>query len=216
MQRIRQMTLKHMNVKRMKQKSSSIWSGNQRFLRLAEKLAYIVLGGDDMDCFFLYGFNEKKSKVLYSAAKDRIPNAIITTSFKKHFHGTMRTSINEEFSSLFYSLPSITDQKEKINQHKENVNVNLIDCTLDYVNSFSPDIEVDFWPDLLNSADAELRRPQVKLVYQFFRQMAETSNANIIRNTDHLLATSNKDNRDIVWVGPTKQQIDTTKFKLTY
>ena len=56
----------------------------------------------------------------------------------------MRTSINEEFSSLFYSLPSITDQKEKINQHKENVNVNLIDCTLDYVNSFSPDIEVDF------------------------------------------------------------------------
>ena len=97
-----------------------------------------------MDCFFLCGFNEKKSKVLYSAAKDRIPNAIITTSFKKHFHGTMRTSINEEFSSLFYSLPSITDQKEKINQRKENVNVNLIDCSLDYVNSFSPDIEVDF------------------------------------------------------------------------
>ena len=46
--------------------------------------------------------------------------------------------------------------------------------------------------------------------------MAETSNANNIRNADHLLATSNKDNRDIVWVGPTKQQIDTTKFKLTY
>ena len=89
-------------------------------------------------------------------------------SFKKHFHQILNQRCHsEEFPSLFYFLPSITDQKEKINQYKENVNLNLIDCRLDYLNSFSPDKEVGFRPDLLNSADAELRNPQVELLYQF-------------------------------------------------
>ena len=66
-----------------------------------------------------------------------------------------------------------------------------------------PDREVSFQPDLLNSADAELKSPQVELLYRFFRQMVETSNANIIRNADYLLATNNKDNSDIVMAGPT-------------
>ena len=76
--------------------------------------------------------------------------------------------------------------------------------------------ELSFRPDLLNSADAELRRPQVKLLYWFLKQMAETSNASLIHNADYSLATNNKDSSDIVWVGPTKQQFDTTKFKLMY
>ena len=76
--------------------------------------------------------------------------------------------------------------------------------------------DCSFRPDLLNSADAELRGPQVELLYQFFRQMAERSNASIIRNVDYLLAMNSKDNSGIVWVGPTKQRFDTTKFKLTY
>ena len=46
--------------------------------------------------------------------------------------------------------------------------------------------------------------------------MAERSNASIIRNVDYLLAMNSKDNSGIVWVGPTKQRFDTTKFKLTY
>ena len=86
---------------------------------------------------------------------------------------------------------------------------------MDYLNSFSPNKEASFRPDLLNSADAELRRPQVELLYRFFRRFF-TSNANLIRNADYLLATNNKDNSNIVWVGPTKQRFDTTKFKLTY
>ena len=87
--------------------------------------------------------------------KDRIPNAIISTTFKMHFHEIfIEKCRSEEFSSLFYFLLLITDQKEKINQHKENVNLNPIDCSLDYLNSFSPDKEVSFRPDLLNSAEA--------------------------------------------------------------
>ena len=139
---------------------------------------------------FSYRYNEKKSKILYSAAKDRIPNAIIIATFKKHFRKVLnKRQHNEEFSTLFcFSLRSLIERK-KINQYRDN---------------------------LLNSADAELRRPQVELLYRFFWQMAETSNANIIRNADYLLATNNKDNSGIVWVGPAKQRFDTGKFKLTY
>ena len=36
-----------------------------------------------------YGYSEKKPEVLYSAAKDRIHDAIIPTCFKKHFREIM-------------------------------------------------------------------------------------------------------------------------------
>ena len=111
-------------------------------------------------------------------------------------------------------MRGVTDRKEKINQYKENVNLNLIDCSLNYLISFSPDKEVSFQPDLLNSAEAELRNPQVELLYKFsgrwVKQVMQT-----ICIVDYLLAT-NKDNSGIVWVGSTKQRFGTAKFKLTY
>ena len=155
--------------------------------------------------FFPIGITKKKSRVLYSATKDKIPNAVIITSFKRHFREVLNgRRHNEEFSTLFYFLLSITDQKEKMNQHRDNVNLNPVDCRLDCLNSFSSDKEVTFRPDLLNSADAELRKPQIELLYRFFRQMPETSNASLICNADYLLAMDNKNNSTIVWVGPTK------------
>ena len=119
-------------------------------------------------------------------------------------------------SSVFYFPSLITNRKEKINHHKDDVNLNLIDCNLDYLNSFSPDKELSFQPDFLNSAEAKLRSPQIELLYRFFRQMAETNNAYILRNADHLLATNNQENSNIVCVGPSKQRFYTIKFKLTY
>ena len=145
---------------------------------------------------------------MHSAAKDRIPNAVITRSFKKYFHEALNERQHNEESSLFYFLPSISDRKEKIKEKRDNVNLNPIDCSFDYLNSFSTsDKEVAFRPGLFDFANVELRIPQVELFYEFFRQMAETKNVNIVRNADFLLAMSNKDNGDIVCVGPTKQTI---------
>ena len=105
------------------------------FLGSRKELAYIVLRGDAMECFFSYDYNEKKSKMLHSAAKDRIPNAVITLTFKKHFHEVLNErQHNEESSTLFYFLPLISNRKEKINQHRDNVNLNPIDSSLDYLN----------------------------------------------------------------------------------
>ena len=58
------------------------------FLGVAMRLAYIILRGDVEECFFSYGYLEKKSLVLYSVAKEKIPNAFISTSFKRHHERT--------------------------------------------------------------------------------------------------------------------------------
>ena len=141
-----------------------------------------------------YGYSDKKLNVLYSAAKDRIPSAIISTCFKKHYHEIMNERRhNEESSGLLFYSPILTDLKEAINQYRENVNLNLIDCSFELMRSFSPD-KVEFQPHYLNSSESELRNLQLEFLYNFFRQMAETSNANSIRNADYLLASRKEDN----------------------
>ena len=180
------------------------------------QLAYIILRGDSEESFFSYGYNDKKSKVLYPAAKGKIPNAIILTCFKKYFHEIMNDrQHNEESSGLFFYLPSITDRKETMNQYCDNVNFNLVDCSLELLSSFSPD-KIDFKPHLLNSVVAELRNLQVEMVYNIFRQMTETNNGNLMQNADYLLASHKQDNSKFFWVSQTKQRYDTTKFRLTY
>ena len=162
------------------------------FQGLSLQLAYIVLGRDREESFFSYGVNSNKSTVLYSAAKNRIPNAIISTYFKKHCHEILNERrYNEESSSLLFYLPSITDRKEKINQFKDNVNLNPTDCSLEFLKNSSSD-KVGFQPHLLNSCDAEKRDLQVELLYEFFRQVAETRNLNLTRNADYLLASANE------------------------
>ena len=187
------------------------------FQGIAMRLAYIILRADMEETFFSYGYSEKKSLVLYSVAKEKISNAFISTAFKKHFHEIMNERRqNKEFSGVICYLPSTMGRKEKISQHWCNVNLNLIDCNLDYLSSFSSDKEVSFRPDLLNSSNKELRDPQVEILYRFFRQIAETSNANLARNADYLCTVTQGDNYKISRIGPSKQRYDASKFKLTY
>ena len=68
---------------------------------------------------------------------------------------------------------------------------------------FLPD-KVDFQPHLLNSNDPEKRDPQIDFLYNFFRQIFETSNPNLIHNADYLCATEKK-NGETICVGLTKQ-----------
>ena len=43
----------------------------------------------------------------------------------------------EDFSTLFYYLPSITDIKDDINQYRNNVNLSPVDCSISFVESFT-------------------------------------------------------------------------------
>ena len=110
-------------------------SGDFKGVRLM--LAYIVLKGDEDEIFFSYGNNKSKSKVLYSYSKQQIPDAFVSTYFKKHFSEIMNEKRDENSSSLFYFLPSITDRKETINQWKNNPSLVPIDLTIDFIQSFS-------------------------------------------------------------------------------
>ena len=121
----------------------------------------------------------------------------------------------EDSSTLFYFLPSITDLKESINQWRENVNLNPVDFTMKFIESFcSKKAKVE--PHLLNSDDLE-RCNQVEMLYGLFKHMAKVSNQNLIRNVDYLNVAEKRDSEKMEWsVGSSKQRYDSSKFKLTY
>ena len=186
-------------------------TGDFKGLRLM--LAYIVLRGDDDEVFFSYGYNKSKSKVLYSFAKQQIPDAFISTSFKKHFTEVMNEKKNENYSNMFYYLPSISDRKESINQYKDNVSLVPMDVTIDFINTFSSEKQFSFQPNLLNSTDQKVREPHVKVIRQLFKHIAQYRNQNLERNITYLNMKENRNSNEMEW---STGRFDSSKFKLTY
>ena len=164
-----------------------------------------------------YGSDADKSAVLYSTLKQKIPDAFISTTFRKHYSEIINERREKEaFSTLFYYLPSITDRKELVNQHKNNVNLSPVDCSLAFIEGFSSKKGMHFDPELLNSTDPDQRNPQVEMLYRLFRQNAKHSSTNLIRNASCLLVKNKKRGENMPWVGANKQRFDSTIFQLTY
>ena len=187
------------------------------FQGVREQLAYIVLRGDKEEVFFSHGFCSAKSKVLYSCSKNKIPHAFVSTAFKKHYFEIRNEKRdNQDSSSLFFFLPSITDRKESINQWMGNVNLVPVDLTVEFNEDF-PSKKKKFKPHLLNSADPEERAPQVKTLLGVFKHMAQYSNQKLSRNVDYLFVKENKKGESMEWsIGLSKHRYDSSKFKLTY
>ena len=180
-----------------------------QFKGIREQVAFIVLRGDPDETFLSYGFDKVKSKLLYSFSKQQIPNAFVSVAFKKHFEQIMSDD-RDETSSLFYFLPSVSDRKEEINQHKNNVSLSPVDITVDFIESFSPE-KVSFRPDLLDSSDEKERKPQTEMLYGLFKHMATVSNQNLQRNIVHLNIAQGR--HEMEW---SNSKFDSSKFKLTY
>ena len=186
-------------------------SGEFKGVRL--QLAYIVLRGDEHEIFFSYGYEKSKSKVLYSYSKQQIPDAFISTSFKKHFNEIINEKKDDEnSSSLFYFLPSISDRNESINQWKNNPSLVPIDLTINFIQTFSSQNK-KFQPDLLNSSDNKLRDPQVEMLHGVFKHIAQVSNQNLERNIAYLNLKQNRSSNEMEW---SNNRFDSSKFKLTY
>ena len=184
-------------------------SGKFKGLRLM--LAYIIIRGDDDEVFFSYGYSKSKSTVLYSYSKQQIPDTFISTSFKKHFQEVVNEKKDEDYSHMFYYLPSISDRKEEVNQYKSNVSLVPTDVTIEFINSFSSEKNYKFRPDLLNVK--ELREPHVKVLRDLFRHIAGFSNQNLERNVLHLNMKADRDSSKMEWA---TTRFDSSKFKLTY
>ena len=181
-----------------------------QFKGIRKQMAFIVLRGDPDETFLSYGFDKIKSKLLYSFSKQQIPNAFVSVAFKKHFEQIMSGDDRDETSSLFYFLPSVSDRKEDINQHKNNVSLSPVDITVDFIESFSVE-KVSFRPDLLDSSDEKERKPQTEILYGLFKHIATVSNQNLERNIVHLNITQGR--HEMEW---SNSKFDSSKFKLTY
>ena len=181
-----------------------------QFKGIREQVAFIVLRGDVDETFLSYGFDKIKSKLLYSFSKQQIPNAFVSVAFKKHFEQIMNDDNRDETSSLFYFLPSVSDRKEEINQHKNNVSLSPVDITVDFIESFSVE-KVSFRPDLLESSDEKERKPQTEMLYGLFKHIATVSNQNLQRNIVHLNIAQGR--HEMEW---SNSKFDSSKFKLTY
>ena len=186
-------------------------TGNFKGLRAI--LTYIVLRGDSDEVFFSYGYSKAKSSVLYSYAKQQIPDTFIATSFKRHFQEVVNEKRNEDYSKMFYYLPSISDRKEEINQYKSNVSLVPTDVTLEFINSFSSEKQYNFQLNLLNSQDEKVREPHVKVLRELFKHIASYNNQNLERNIMYLNTKENRSSSDMEW---TLNRFDSSKFKLTY
>ena len=179
-----------------------------QFKGIRKQMAFIVLRGDSDETFLSYGFDKTRSKTLFSYSKQQIPNAFVSVAFKKHFEQIMNSD-RDESSSLFYFLPSLSDRKEEINQHLNNVSLSPVDVTVDLIERFSEN--VSFKPDLLSSSDEKERKPQIEMLYGLFKHMATLSNENLERNIVHLNIAQGR--HTMQW---SNSKFDSSKFKLTY
>ena len=69
----------------------------------------------------------------------------------------------------------------------------------------------NFRTQLLNSTDPEKRNLRVEMLYGLFKQIAQYSNNNIIRNADFLLSKQKRRAENIPWVGANKKRFVSTK-----
>ena len=64
--------------------------------------------------------------------------------------------------------------------------------------------------------NTEKREKTTQIMHNFFKSAVEVSNANIIKNSDHLLTEVQKSDDNIALVGSSKKKYDNTKSKLKH
>ena len=158
------------------------------FHGLGKRLGYITLRGDNNETFYSYGYDKEKSKLLFCNFKQPIPNIFNCTSFKKHRQYLLNEKATDRLaSSLFTFLPSTIDRKESILQYKDLVNLHPIDALYDDLKTLNNN--KDFNPAEL---DFPVRSSILPLFYSYMKKVAETSNNNLVRNSNAYIASGGK------------------------
>ena len=183
------------------------------FKGLGKKLGYISLRGDKIETFYSYGYDKERSKLLYCTMKQPLPNIFQCTSFKKHKDFLIQEKFSESNqSSLFLFLPSTLDRKEDILQFKSSVNLHPIDTLYDDLKAMNNDKDFDPSQPDLPSRDSIL-----PLFYSYMKKIAETSNNNLIRNSNAFRASGGKidPTSKFEWIDSSMEEIH-DKFQMSY
>ena len=186
---------------------------NGLFRGLKKRLGYITLRGDKNETFYSYGYDSEKSKLLYCSFKQPILNIFQCTSFKKHCHYLLNEKATDRLaSSLFLFLPSTLDRKEKILQYKDSINLHPIDTAYDDLKTLNDN--KDFNPAEL---DFPTRSSILPLFYSYMKKVAETSNNNLVRNSNAFLASGGKvdSTSKFEWVDSSLEETK-EKFQMSY
>ena len=114
---------------------------------------------------------------------------------------------------MFFYLPSTLDQKEDFLKWKDHVHLHPIDLSFDDLTEITDNKEIN--PSLLNNKD--WRGEVVGAYYKLMKKIAETSNQNLIRNSDAYISNGGKTDPDneFSWIDDS-YQFRKEKFQLSY
>ena len=170
-----------------------------KFLGIEYCVALITVKNDPEEQFFDNGYIKANSKMLYSTRKSKIPSSFKATAIGSHkYQCEGGVFLEQDFSKIFFYLPSIVDRCEEINKYLSSVY--LTPYHVDIINlgkNFNPAISFD-------------REPVVKCM----KKIAEQSSQNLKRNADAFLAEIEYDKDSLVWPGG--KRTVSNKFCLTY
>ena len=112
---------------------------------------------------------------------------------------------------LFY-FPSNLDRKEDFLKWKEHVHLHPIDLSFDDLTEITGNKEMN--PYFLNNKDL---RGEVVAYYMLMKKIAETSNQNLVRNSDAYISNGGKIDPDneFSWIDDS-YQLSKEKFQLSY
>ena len=169
------------------------------FLGIEYCVGFITVKNNVDEQFFDYRYNKDNSKLLYSTKMLKIPSCFKATVFGQHKMQYEGGAFSEEnFSQIFFYLPSTVDRSEKINKHLTSVHLKPFHMHIsDLGENFSPALNFD------RSA-----------VVSYMRKVAEQSSENLKRNADAFLSSVNHDNEKRLWPGGKRTK--SNKFSLTY
>ena len=184
---------------------------NGNFFGVKETVGYIMVRGDHDQTFWTYGYDKKRSKLLYCFSKQPMPNVFKGTSFC--CYGNQMLNEREGFSKIFLFLQSITDRREKINQYKDQVSLMPVDCKLEKFADYARE-GYSFDPSHLSSGHPRLDDAR-ETIYNFFANAAEVSNTNLIQNVYSLMKKRSLKHSDVKWgINMPQNKINDERFSL--
>ena len=188
-----------------------------RFLGIKECLAYIMIRGYEQESFYTYGFDPKKSSILYYHSRQLMPNVFKGTAFNCHDLLSVAES-KSTLSNVFFFLPSITDRKEEVNRYKDQVALVPITFTIEDFSKFSPREDYVFNPaDLDADLESEKAKLATQTVEKWFHTAARMSNNNLQQNVFALIKQKGLNQDELEWASSLPQsKVEKGKFALGF
>ena len=112
-------------------------TSTDQFKGLYKTIGFLVVGGAPDEIFFHYGYDSNKSKIIYSHYRRKISSSFSGNIFNLHQSIIENGEVENNYSNLYYFLPSITDRSEEINKYLNNVSVTPVDISQNQLNTWA-------------------------------------------------------------------------------